>query len=238
VTQCRKRCASRLRLRWAGFTLIELLVVIAIIAILAAILFPVFAKARAKARQAACLSNMKQLVTAFLMYADDNKGKLPGFQSYFTYQGGQWVPREGGIIGYTKNRQIDQCPALTKSERNTPPPWSYTINAYCTWVGARGVYDSSIAGRAEFDGIPLSLYQKPSRTILLVDENKLVADNSTVVNDPAFVFVDRTTNRHDGKACVAFLDGHVSTVPGGLSWDTGTWPGTNELLFRGESVLP
>ena len=58
-------------MRRRGFTLIELLVVIAIIAILAAILFPVFAKARAKARQASCLSNVKQILLAFAQYASD-----------------------------------------------------------------------------------------------------------------------------------------------------------------------
>ncbi len=60
-----------------GFTLIELLVVIAIIAILAAILFPVFAQARERARTASCLSNLKQLGTAFRMYADDNRDLAP-----------------------------------------------------------------------------------------------------------------------------------------------------------------
>ena len=60
-----------------GFTLIELLVVIAIIAILAAILFPVFAKARAKARATTCLSNLKQLGLAVIMYSDDHEGWLP-----------------------------------------------------------------------------------------------------------------------------------------------------------------
>src|SRR5690554_3954884 len=63
--------------RTGGFTLIELLVVIAIIAILAAILFPVFAQARAKARQTACMSNMKQLGTALLMYAQDYDNVMP-----------------------------------------------------------------------------------------------------------------------------------------------------------------
>jgi prepilin-type N-terminal cleavage/methylation domain-containing protein/prepilin-type processing-associated H-X9-DG protein len=61
----------------AGFTLIELLVVIAIIAILAAILFPVFAQARARARSAACLSNNKQIATAFMMYVQDYDEQFP-----------------------------------------------------------------------------------------------------------------------------------------------------------------
>jgi prepilin-type N-terminal cleavage/methylation domain-containing protein len=64
--------------RGKGFTLIELLVVIAIIATLAAILFPVFAQARAKARQTACLSNMKQIGTGLMMYTQDYDETLPG----------------------------------------------------------------------------------------------------------------------------------------------------------------
>src|SRR2546426_1113909 len=63
--------------RSRGFTLIELLVVIAIIAILAAILFPVFAQARAKARQSVCLSNLKQMGQGFLMYGQDYDEKYP-----------------------------------------------------------------------------------------------------------------------------------------------------------------
>jgi prepilin-type N-terminal cleavage/methylation domain-containing protein/prepilin-type processing-associated H-X9-DG protein len=68
-----------------GFTLIELLVVIAIIAILAAILFPVFAQARSKARQANCLSNTRQIALACLMYADDYDEALPPANSYNFY---------------------------------------------------------------------------------------------------------------------------------------------------------
>src|SRR5712692_7623808 len=63
--------------KWTAFTLIEVLVVIAIIAILAAILFPVFAQARAKARQAACLSNLRQIGSALAMYVQDYDEHLP-----------------------------------------------------------------------------------------------------------------------------------------------------------------
>src|SRR2546421_1398068 len=78
------------RMRRSGFTLIELLVVIAIIAILAAILFPVFAQARAKARQAGCLSNMKQLATGILMYAQD-------WDETFPFVGGQTAAASPGV---------------------------------------------------------------------------------------------------------------------------------------------
>src|SRR5947208_16218835 len=69
-------CSARTQKR--GFTLIELLVVIAIIAILAAILFPVFAQAREKARQTTCLSNLKQLGLGFRMYLQDYDDTFPG----------------------------------------------------------------------------------------------------------------------------------------------------------------
>src|ERR1700753_3689508 len=72
-----KSLVSRAQARTSAFTLSELLVVIAIIAILAAILFPVFAQAREKARAAACLSNMKQISTGMLMYEQDYDETLP-----------------------------------------------------------------------------------------------------------------------------------------------------------------
>jgi len=93
-----------------GFTLIELLVVIAIIAILAAILFPVFARAREKARQASCQSNLKQLALGVMMYAQDYDERFPtryyvptGWTSGF-----QW---SNVIEPYVKNWDLFKCPS-------------------------------------------------------------------------------------------------------------------------------
>src|SRR5687768_4108149 len=89
-----------------AFTLIELLVVIAIIAILAAILFPVFARAREKARQSTCLSNLKQQALALNMYADDYDERVVIGTDQFTAQ--FWAVK---IQPYIKNEQIFNCPS-------------------------------------------------------------------------------------------------------------------------------
>ena len=111
-----------------GFTLIELLVVIAIIAILAAILFPVFAKAREKARAISCLSNMKQQALAFHMYATDYDEYMPmcqaawpapdGFGAGWATDppgggnwGGYWYPL--ACMPYMRNEQIFACPSMS-----------------------------------------------------------------------------------------------------------------------------
>ncbi len=90
-----------------GFTLIELLVVIAIISILASILFPVFARARAKGRQAACISNEHQIVMALIMYSQDADEIFPPGQALAGDPTSQWY---NAVFPYTRNRQIMFCP--------------------------------------------------------------------------------------------------------------------------------
>ena len=102
-----------------AFTLIELLVVIAIIAILAAILFPVFAQAREKARQASCQSNLKQMGTAVRMYVDDHDGV---YIPTYSYPRGwnvcphwTWVEL---VQPYVKNLQVFDCPSAARDNRS------------------------------------------------------------------------------------------------------------------------
>lgn len=105
-----------------GFTLIELLVVIAIIAILAAILFPVFAKAREKARQATCLNNQKQLATSFVMYTQDNDEMLPALGTV----GNGWMQ---AIDRYVGNAKVFDCPSKSGNGALSGGPVEYGFNS-------------------------------------------------------------------------------------------------------------
>jgi len=145
-----------------GFTLIELLVVIAIIAILAAILFPVFARARAKAEQAACLANVKQLMLATLMYCNDND------QTLFPAATGWYA----GIGKYTQNNQMFNCPSMdyspggVKSVNASPPP----ANVATVFPGYQTNWDyRSSAADTQWWGRPLDYFPAVAHFVLWVD---------------------------------------------------------------------
>ena len=211
--------------RDGGFTLIELLVVIAIIAILAAVLFPVFTAAKAKAKQTACASNMKQVTQAMLRYADDYEGFLPPLNCYWMYEDGLPVPPDGpdgdenhtwddvtnggSLTPYLKNKDILCCPAdpyhlkakdlLARVGDNAiAPMWTYTMNGYMTREDPLGYNSKDDANEW---GMPTSYSKQPTKTILLVDEN--VEPRHEIaeyrVNDAVFINADRTTNVHPGR---------------------------------------
>jgi prepilin-type N-terminal cleavage/methylation domain-containing protein len=125
-----------------GFTLIELLVVIAIIAILAAILFPVFARAREKARCTTCLSNLKQIGLGLGMYIADYDETWPSMQVFgpcSDYASSPWwcLGQYGGIATllqpYVKNNQMFWCPSDTTNPSTTPS--AYTSYEYRWCIG-------------------------------------------------------------------------------------------------------
>ncbi len=145
-----------MRSRRSGFTLIELLVVIAIIAILAAILFPVFAQAREKARSAACLSNVKQLASAVLMYTQDYDELLPhhaaDVQDFLNPAVAPTWQR--GTLPYIKNDKVFFCPsspqAPTQPENATNRLWprsSYQGN--CVVISRTGTALARIPNPAD-----------------------------------------------------------------------------------------
>ena len=140
------------RRRMQGFTLIELLVVIAIIAILAAILFPVFAKAREKARQISCLSNTKQLGLAFTQYSQDNDEKNPGGVNWYFPGGNGWA---GQIYPYVKSKQVFLCPS---DATGSPEHSSYGYNS-----------NNTAPTGATVDGYSIAKYIAPAKTVLLFE---------------------------------------------------------------------
>lgn len=122
--------------RSSAFTLIELLVVIAIISLLAAILFPVFGKARDRARQASCASNLKQIYTALRVYSQDYDGKYPdktvlGGASFRAINDPLSMP--AALQSYTKNDQIWYCPSEYLPHKNAGYPGYWWVTS-ASWL--------------------------------------------------------------------------------------------------------
>ncbi|MEO7719040.1 MAG: H-X9-DG-CTERM domain-containing protein [Capsulimonas sp.] len=190
-----------------GFTLIELLVVIAIIAILASILFPVFAKAREKARQTSCASNEKQIALANLQYIGDNDDREP-MVDYFVYPGGvkQLVTWTIALQPYTKSWLVFRCPSdssslatkFTRFQGDTisfsDPGYlqavnsSYAINADymnpepgCDQSTKTAFNDPASEAGEGHQGIPVpqSQMESPSETVFAVDAKPLFYDADT-----------------------------------------------------------
>jgi prepilin-type N-terminal cleavage/methylation domain-containing protein/prepilin-type processing-associated H-X9-DG protein len=200
-------------MRRNGFTLIELLVVIAIIAILAAILFPVFAKAREKARQSSCLSNLKQIGLAFMQYAQDYDETLP--TDWITLPGGTaWTNRyswRAMIFPYIKNTQIFSCPsdsysysgALAGMCQNNEGsiPGSYGDNTFH--------WDTGVPNPPGTTYCRLGAIALPAQLVLAGDSTGGSHQISFQANTLNTFRGDAGSMRHNDGANYCFADGHA-----------------------------
>ncbi len=224
-----------------GFTLIELLVVIAIIAILAAILFPVFAKAREKARQISCASNEKQLGLAFLQYAQDYDEMLPvgTDDSPAAPWGASWA---GRINAYVKSPAMYHCP-----DDSTAPTGSAVTSVALSYNYNRSIPFNNPGAGFPGPGGALAGLNSPSKTVLVceisgdpVDVNAdLIPHNDFNINQSIGlngVWMGYTNNTHIN---VQFETGQLGNRPrgGGSYIDPGNkgrhTDGSNFLLADG-----
>ena len=182
----------------AAFTLIELLVVIAIIALLAAILFPVFARARENARKTSCMNNMKQLGIGFAQYTQDYDECFPGSAQGSDPAGSGWVPagtsvttaipavvKNGAIFPYIRNVQVYICPSDTNASSKR---LSFTMLQLASWKNLADAFQTS-------------------KTILLVDESATLNDGNF---NPIYCgSSDVPTFNHLDGSNFLYVDGHM-----------------------------
>jgi len=221
-----------------AFTLIELLVVIAIISILAAILFPVFAKVREKARQTSCASNERQIGLAMVQYVQDNDEAI--FQSFW---GDKTLPSDAttnykwmdAIFPYVKSEAIFNCPS-----DSTSPPYHYRSGVNYGSYGLNGAYgaigdnqtpprSAPAAGATPAYVVTMSQLAVPADTVWVTDNDNSDQGGTNPGGSQGFFWgttalnpkiktaggVRRLQNimeRHIGRVNTIFCDGHVKAL--------------------------
>jgi prepilin-type N-terminal cleavage/methylation domain-containing protein/prepilin-type processing-associated H-X9-DG protein len=218
-----------------GFTLIELLVVIAIISILAAILFPVFARARENARRASCMSNLKQIGLGVMMYTQDYDEKYPPDVNssgtvakpedgwWYSPGGVNWIFWQQTIYPYTKNDQIYICPSKDISAYTGVSRFlygGYGINTLLSTPSNR-----TPASLASIQ-LPASTYHIIDATNWRIEPYYAVEYNSgfgqvpgtasLIKKGPASPSADLESGRHLEGVNVEFADGHVKWLKSSL----------------------
>ncbi len=201
-----------------GFTLIELLVVIAIIALLMAILIPSLQRAREQGARAACLSNVRQLTLAWLLYAEDNDGKIVNGSTYFSRPGEPaWIGalwqvegteqelrehlKDGVLYRYCKDVDIYKCPTGIRGE----------VLTYAIVDAMNGAqYNDGSPRIPGTEGLTIKLLARiarPGERFVFVDEGKISPDSWTVHYNQESWW-DKPTVRHGDGTNFSFADGH------------------------------
>ena len=238
----------------AGFTLIELLVVIAIIAILAAILFPVFASARAKARQSVCVSGSRQMGMAFTMYLQDNNEATPTV--YQDYAHNIIWDYPDMLLPYVKNKDVFYCPERTQIDCYLKSGAVGRHGDRCVGYGYNWGPQQNFAHNDTEGGLLFSAFldQKnqieiyrgkmvaeliaPAETFAIGDSNDVpfltIGMNSILSynepSDPKAAPRRNSALPHHGLFSMTYCDGHTKSMAwrGGVSSDTlaAGWSGT------------
>ena len=195
-----------------GFTLIELLVVIAIIAILMAILIPTLNRAREQGQRATCLSNVRQLTLAWILYAQDNDDRIVNASTFFSrpgeraWIGARWQVEasieehrrhlmDGALYKYCENVNIYRCPTGIRGE----------VLTYAIVDAMNGA--TSIPGTKDLMVKRLSQVRRQSERFVFVDEGRISPDSWTIFYDRESWW-DRPTCRHADGTNFSFADGH------------------------------
>lgn len=205
------------RYRRGGFTLIELLVVIAIVAILSAILFPVFGRAREKARQATCASHLRQIGMAISMYTEDYDGYFPAVAKNWTKDRWAELPTMPipAIAGYSKMsvaefqndgiQTIFRCPSMPPKARGTGSENGYTDYTVNVYVFAYLPHTNK--DYAAFKN--LSDIQRPAEILMVADKTNTRSDGTAFTEASYSTFLG---THHSGGGNACFVDNHVKWV--------------------------
>ena len=213
-----------------GFTLIELLVVIAIIAILMAILMPALSRARELGKRAVCLNNLKELQLGWIMYTDDNDGKIVNGQcGGGTPKEPAWVNRVFDVPGYTTGQSLPDEQQIIAIKSGAMWKYVNNLDAYKCPTGHRGEFLTYSAvdaanGLTDNRGLPGGMrvgktvlwlrkvtdivYPVPAKRMIYIDEGWATPDSfATYYNRPSWF--DDPPSRHGAGTVVSFADGHV-----------------------------